>query len=76
MIDPQARPASYIKLLALVVVLGVISALVTTFVFIASRSTRARYLLLGTRPPRRWVWMRASLPSWSAPSAACWSGCW
>ena len=34
MIDPQARPASYIKLMALVVVLGVISALVT-FAFIA-----------------------------------------
>jgi hypothetical protein len=26
MIDPQARPAAYIKLLALVVVLGLISA--------------------------------------------------
>jgi H+/Cl- antiporter ClcA len=34
MIDPQARPAPYIKLMALVVVLGVIRALVT-FVFIA-----------------------------------------
>ena len=34
MIDPQARPASYFKLMALVVVLGVISALVT-FAFIA-----------------------------------------
>ena len=34
MIDPQARPAPYIKLLALVIVLGVISALVT-FGFIA-----------------------------------------
>ena len=34
MIDPQARPAPYIKLLALVVVLGVISALIT-FGFIA-----------------------------------------
>lgn len=34
MIDPQARPAPYIKLMAFVVVLGVISALVT-FVFIA-----------------------------------------
>ena len=29
MIDPQAKPAPYIKLLALVVVLGLISALVT-----------------------------------------------
>ena len=34
MIDPQARPASYFKLMALVVVLGVISALLT-FAFIA-----------------------------------------
>ena len=34
MIDPQAKPASYFKLMALVVVLGVISALVT-FAFIA-----------------------------------------
>jgi H+/Cl- antiporter ClcA len=34
MIDPQARAASYIKILALVVVLGLISALVT-FAFIA-----------------------------------------
>ena len=34
MIDPQARPAAYIKLLALVVVLGLISALVT-FAFMA-----------------------------------------
>jgi H+/Cl- antiporter ClcA len=34
MIDPQARPAPYIKLMALVVLLGLISALVT-FVFVA-----------------------------------------
>src|SRR5512143_634871 len=34
MIDPQARPAPYIKLMAFVVVLGVISALIT-FAFIA-----------------------------------------
>lgn len=34
MIDPQARPAAYIKLMALVVVLGLISALVT-FAFVA-----------------------------------------
>ncbi len=34
MIDPQARPGPYIKLLALVVLLGLISALVT-FVFMA-----------------------------------------
>lgn len=34
MIDPQAKPAAYIKLLALVVVLGLISALVT-FAFMA-----------------------------------------
>ncbi len=34
MIDPQAKPAPYIKLLALVVVLGLISALIT-FAFIA-----------------------------------------
>ena len=34
MIDPQAKPAPYIKLLALVAVLGLISALVT-FVFVA-----------------------------------------
>jgi hypothetical protein len=34
MIDPQARPAAYIKLLALVVVLGLICALIT-FAFMA-----------------------------------------
>lgn len=34
MIDPQAKPAPYIRLMALVVVLGLISALVT-FVFVA-----------------------------------------
>lgn len=34
MIDPQARPAAYIKLMALVAVLGLISALVT-FAFVA-----------------------------------------
>ena len=34
MIDPQAKPAAYIKLLAFVAVLGVLSALVT-FVFMA-----------------------------------------
>ena len=34
MIDPQARPAPYIKLMALVVLLGLISALVT-FAFVA-----------------------------------------
>ena len=34
MIDPQARPGPYIKLLALVVVLGLLSALVT-FAFMA-----------------------------------------
>ena len=34
MIDPQARPAAYIRLMALVVVLGLISALVT-FAFVA-----------------------------------------
>ena len=33
MIDPQARPAPYLKLMALVVVLGLLSALIT-FVFI------------------------------------------
>ena len=73
MIDPQAKPGPYIKLLALVVVLGLLSALVT-FVFMA-------LVHLGTgaiweQAARRWAWMRASSPSWSAPSAACWSGCW
>ena len=34
MIDPQARPAPYIKLMALVVVMGLVSALIT-FVFMA-----------------------------------------
>ena len=34
MIDPQAKPGPYIKLLALVVVLGLISALIT-FAFMA-----------------------------------------
>ena len=40
MIDPQARPASYFKLMALVVVLGVISALVTfAFIVLVNQST-------------------------------------
>ena len=34
MIDPQARPGPYIKLLALVAVLGLLSALIT-FAFMA-----------------------------------------
>ena len=34
MIDPQARPAPYIRLMALVILLGLISALVT-FTFMA-----------------------------------------
>ena len=43
MIDPQARPASYIKLMALVVVLGLISALIT-FAFIALVQQGSRLL--------------------------------
>ena len=40
MIDPQARPAPYIKLMALVILLGVISALVTfTFVALVHQGT-------------------------------------
>jgi len=43
MIDPQARPAPYIKLLALVILLGLISALVTfTFMALVNQAT---YLL-------------------------------
>jgi H+/Cl- antiporter ClcA len=41
MIDPQARPAPYIKLLALVILLGLISALVTfTFIALVHQGTR------------------------------------
>ena len=41
MIDPQAKPALYIKLLALVVLLGLISALVTfAFMFLVNQGTR------------------------------------
>ena len=40
MIDPQAKPASYIKLLAYVVVLGLISALITfAFIFLVNQAT-------------------------------------
>ena len=40
MIDSQARPAPYLRLLGLVILLGVISALVTfAFIFIVSRGT-------------------------------------
>ena len=41
MIDPQAKPASYIKLMALVILLGVISALITfAFVVLVDHGTR------------------------------------
>ena len=41
MIDPQAKPALYIKLLVLVVLLGIVGALVTfAFMFIVSQGTR------------------------------------
>ena len=74
MIDPQARPRPYIKLLALVVVLGLLSALVTfAFMALVHQGTG---LHLGTSRSRRWGWMRVSSPSWSVRSAACWSGCW
>jgi H+/Cl- antiporter ClcA len=40
MIDPQARPAAYIKLMALVILMGLISALVTfTFIALVSKGT-------------------------------------
>jgi H+/Cl- antiporter ClcA len=40
MIDPQARPAAYIKLMTLVIVMGLISALVTfTFIALVSKGT-------------------------------------
>ena len=73
MIDPQAKPATYIRLMALVVVLGVISALVT-FAFIALVQMGMQGF--GTMPHRRWVWIYASSRSWSALPAACWSACW
>ena len=41
MIDPQAKPESYIKLMALVILLGVISALITfAFVVLVDHGTR------------------------------------
>ena len=71
MIDPQAKPALYIKLLALVVVLGMISALVTfAFMALVQQGTH----LIGNKPLRRWGWTLASSPFWYAPSAACWWG--
>jgi chloride channel protein, CIC family len=56
MIDPQARPASYIKLLALVILLGLISALVTfTFMFLVNQGTKLVWeqaaQALGITPP-------------------------
>jgi H+/Cl- antiporter ClcA len=40
MIDPQARPAAYIKLMTLVILMGLISALVTfTFIALVSKGT-------------------------------------
>ena len=73
MIDPQAKPAPYIKLLALVAVLGLISAWSPSS--LSPSSIKAR-LWSGNKPHWRWVSIRASSPSWSAPSAAWWSGCW
>ena len=72
MIDPQAIPASYFRLMALVVVLGVIGALVT-FAFVALVQVGMQGF--GTMQHRCWVWMRASSRCWSALSAACWSAC-
>ena len=41
MIDPQARPKSYLRLMALVALLGIISAVVTfTFIFLVHQGTR------------------------------------
>ena len=53
MIDPQARPAAYIKLLAFVAVLGLISALVT-FVSMALVH-QGTAVILGTSGQRGWV---------------------
>ena len=74
MIDPQPNPRRYIKLLALVVVLGLVSAVIT-FIFMALVGA-GHEPALGTSRRGRWAWMRASSPSSSAPSAGCWSGCW
>ena len=74
MIDPQANPKSYLRLMALVILLGLISALVT-FVFMAlvHQGTSVIWTeaaqALGIATP-------ASLPYWFVPSAVCWSGCW
>ena len=72
MIDPQAKPWPYIKLLAFVVVLGLISALITfAFVFLVNQAT---HLLWTGRP---------GVGDGCAPftllvctSVACWSACW
>jgi len=55
MIDTQARPAAYIRLLALVALLGLISALVTfTFIFLVNQGTHLLWdetaLALGLDP--------------------------
>ncbi len=74
MIDPQAKPKSYLRLMVLVALLGIVSALVTfTFVALVHQGTR---LIWEQTTDWRWVWTRACSPSWYAPSAACWSGCW
>jgi hypothetical protein len=69
MIDPQAKPGPYIKLMALVVVLGLISALVTfAFMALVHQGTGLVW--------EQMAWTSAFSPSWSARWAACWLGCW
>jgi len=56
MIDPQARPAPYIKLMALVILLGLISALITfAFIVLVDQGTRLVWeqsaQALGIDPP-------------------------
>ena len=73
MIDPQARPKPYLRLMALVSVLGLVSALVTfTFVALVDRGTPR----FGNKLPRHSVSILGCSPSLFVPLVVCSSACW
>ena len=73
MIDTQANPKSYLRLMALVALLGIVSAVVT-FVFIVL--VNGSIALIWEQAALAWAWTSACSPCWCVRSAACWSGCW
>ena len=73
MIDPNAKPAPYIKLLALVALLGIISALVTfAFVALVHQGT----LLIWTEAAQALGVDQRLFTLLYAASAVYWSVCW